>query len=80
MKNTEAFNIIEEAYRNLELSTFWRERIIALVKANTAMDKALRDCVAVMDAELRGLAVIQPEIHQAKTAIEKAQKLQELLR
>ena len=33
---------------------------------------ALKDCLSVMQAELRGLAVIQPEIAQAIAVIKKA--------
>lgn len=34
--------------------------------------KALKDCVAVMDRELAGLKVIQPELSAARAAIAKA--------
>ena len=34
--------------------------------------KALEDCVAVMDRELAGLKVIQPELSAARAAIAKA--------
>lgn len=34
---------------------------------------ALRDCVHVMERELNGLAVIQPELRQARAVIAKAE-------
>ncbi len=33
------------------------------------LETALQDCVAVMERELKGLAVIQPELRQAKQAL-----------
>ena len=33
------------------------------------LQTALEDCVAVMERELKGLAVIQPELRQAKQAL-----------
>lgn len=37
--------------------------------ANAELAEALLDCVAVMDAELKGLAVIQPELRNARAAL-----------
>ena len=43
-----------------------------LIAAAPDLLDALIDCVAVMESELKGLAVIQPELAYAKSAIAKA--------
>ena len=43
-----------------------------LMAAALDLLKALEDCVAVMDRELAGLKVIQPELSAARAAIAKA--------
>jgi len=43
-----------------------------LIAAAPDLLKALEDCVAVMDRELAGLKVIQPEFSAARAAIAKA--------
>ena len=43
-----------------------------LIAAAPDLLKALEDCVAVMDRELAGLKVIQPELSAARAAIAKA--------
>lgn len=35
----------------------------------SALEDALKDCISVMDAELNGLQVIQPELRNAKAAL-----------
>ena len=66
--NTIAHLLVEEntaAHNNLKANA----RLIAA--APNLLD-ALIDCVAVMESELKGLAVIQPELAYARAAIAKA--------
>lgn len=43
---------------------------INITKKMAILEAALRSCVSVMDQDLNGLAVIQPELSQAKQALE----------
>lgn len=43
---------------------------ITITKRMAILEAALRSCVAVMDRDLNGLALIQPELKEAKQALE----------
>ncbi|WP_312381196.1 hypothetical protein [Pseudomonas oryzihabitans] len=47
---------------------------------NQQLITALRDCVSVMERELNGLAVIQPELRQAREALELMERTESPLR
>lgn len=49
-----------------------RDANASLIAAAPELLTALIDCVHVMERELNGLAVIQPELRQARDAIAKA--------
>lgn len=50
-----------------------QQSVIELQEQRDELLAALRDCVAVMDRDLNGLAVIQPELRIARSAIAKVE-------
>ena len=52
-----------------------REEHNALANSHHELVVALGDCIAVMESELRGLAVIQPELRNAKLVYSKAKEV-----
>jgi len=47
----------------------WVKLCREIEEINATLISALDDCVMVMSNDLRGLAVIQPELHKAKDAL-----------
>lgn len=47
----------------------WARDLQDVLGERRQLTTALEDCVAVMERELNGLAVIQPELRQARTAL-----------
>jgi len=64
----------ESLYLKIEKGTAAKGQMAnaRLIAAAPSLLAALRDCVLVMERELGGLQVIQPELAQARAAITKA--------
>lgn len=68
--------IDKDGYVVAQAATFRNKEVIEanarLIAAAPDLLEALQDCVSVMSIELKGLAVIQPELRNAMAAIAKA--------